>query len=83
MILLAETLSSDIPHVRVDMYLSSGRIYFWEMALYHNSGLRKFEPYEYDLIWGNGSNYLIRLYKMGQNKASGYIWCKSVWKIYS
>lgn len=52
MIRIAEKLSSGIPHVRVDLYLTQERIYFGEMTFFHNSGLRKFEPKEYDKIWG-------------------------------
>lgn len=49
---LAETLSSGIPHVRVDFYEVNGKVYFGEMTFFHNSGFIPFEPKEWDLVFG-------------------------------
>lgn len=48
MIELAETLSKDIPHVRVDLYEINGQIYFGEMTFYHMAGNDPFEPESMD-----------------------------------
>lgn len=53
MIELAEELGKGIPHVRVDFYNVNGKIYFGEMTFFHWSGLKKFEPEEYDKIFGD------------------------------
>jgi len=53
MIQLSKILSKDIPHVRVDFYDIYGRIYFGELTFYHFSGFEKFEPVEYDEIFGS------------------------------
>lgn len=53
MILLAEKLSQNIPHVRVDFYNINGQIYFGEMTFYHWSGLMPFDPEEWDNIFGS------------------------------
>ncbi len=48
MIELAEELSKNIPHVRVDFYDVNGKIYFGEMTFFHMSGLVPFEPRNWD-----------------------------------
>lgn len=53
MISLAEKLSKDIPHVRVDFYNINGNIYFGEMTLYHWGGMMPFEPEEWDYTFGS------------------------------
>ena len=50
---LAEILSTDIPHLRVDFYEINGKIYFGELTFSHWAGMVPFEPEEYDLILGN------------------------------
>lgn|SRR5699024_1455743 len=52
MIEIAEKLSSDFPHVRIDLYNISGKIYFGEMTFYHASGYIDFCPDEFDYIIG-------------------------------
>jgi hypothetical protein len=52
MIEIAETLSKDFPHVRVDLYNIDGKIYFGEMTFFHGSGYIDFEPDEFDFILG-------------------------------
>lgn len=53
MVILATTLSTGIPHVRVDFYDVNGKIYFGELTFYHFSGLEKFEPDEWDYKLGS------------------------------
>ena len=48
MIELAEKLSKDIPHVRVDFYEVNGKVYFGEMTFFHWSGFVPFEPDDWD-----------------------------------
>ena len=45
---LAEKLSKDIPHVRVDLYNINGKIYFGELTFYPASGFGGFQPEEWD-----------------------------------
>lgn len=51
--LLAERLSGNLPHVRVDFYDINGRIYFGEMTFFHWSGFVPFEPEEWDYTFGS------------------------------
>ena len=53
MILLAQKLSSDFPHVRVDFYINNGKVLIGEMTFFHLSGNKPFEPYEYDEKFGD------------------------------
>lgn len=48
MIELAEILSKDFKHVRVDFYDIKGHIYFGEFTFFSNSGFLPFEPEEWD-----------------------------------
>lgn len=48
MINLAERLSKDIPHVRVDFYNVNGKNYFGELTFFHGSGFTKIEPEGWD-----------------------------------
>lgn len=52
MIKIAEKLSKDFPHVRVDLYNIKGKIYFGELTFYNASGYKSLLPNEYDLIFG-------------------------------
>ena len=45
---LAEKLSKDIPHLRVDFYEVNGKVFFGELTFYHFSGFVPFEPNEWD-----------------------------------
>lgn len=49
---LARKLSAGMKHVRVDLYEIDGKVYFGEMTFYHWSGLKPFEPSEWDLKLG-------------------------------
>ena len=53
MIMLAEKISKGIPQVRVDFYDIDGKIYFGEVTFFHWSGFKKFEPKEWDKIFGD------------------------------
>ena len=50
---LAETLSMEIPHVRVDFYEVDGKVYFGELTFAHWSGLVPFEPEQWDYTFGS------------------------------
>lgn len=52
MISLAEKISKDIPHCRVDFYNNDGKIYFGEITFFHWSGLTPFVPGEWDYRFG-------------------------------
>lgn len=52
MISIAETLSKDIPHVRVDLYEINEVVYFGEMTFSHWGGTVPFEPEEWDYKLG-------------------------------
>ena len=52
MLEIASKLSAGIPHVRVDLYNVSGRIYFGELTFFHWSGMVPFEPRKWDYIFG-------------------------------
>ena len=56
MISLAETLSQDLPHVRVDFYIHNEQILFGEMTFYTWGGFNKFSPREWDLKLGKWMN---------------------------
>lgn len=49
---LAALLSKDLPQVRVDFYEVNGKIYFGEMTFFHHGGWTKFDPAEWDDIFG-------------------------------
>jgi len=53
MINVARTLSHGIPHVRVDLYNVSGKIYFGELTFFHGAGFEKFDPPEWDVKIGS------------------------------
>lgn len=50
--LLAEKLSKGTPHVRIDFYDVNGKIYFGEMTFFHWSGMKPFDPEEWDCKFG-------------------------------
>lgn len=53
MLELAETLSKEFSHVRMDFYDVDGKIYFGEYTFTPASGFQKFIPDEYDTIVGS------------------------------
>lgn len=52
MLEIASVLSEGIKHLRVDLYLIKGKIYFGEMTFYHMSGVEKFVPKHWDMKLG-------------------------------
>ena len=48
MIEIAEKLSENIPHVRVDLYSSQNAVYFGELTFYDGSGFDRINPLEWD-----------------------------------
>lgn len=50
---MAEVLSKDIPHVRVDFYLIHGKVYVGEMTFYHSAGFARIKPEEWNLRMGS------------------------------
>lgn len=52
MIDIARKLSQGMPHVRVDLYNVSGKIYFGELTFFHWSGMTPYEPLEWDYKFG-------------------------------
>ena len=53
MLEIAETLSKDFPHVRVDLYNINGRIFFGELTFYDGSGYMRFKPDDFDFALGS------------------------------
>lgn len=53
---IAAKLSAGFPHVRVDLYEVSGKIYFGELTLYHYSGMVPFKPAIWDEKMGSWIN---------------------------
>ena len=51
--LLATKLSKGIPQIRVDFYDINGKIYFGEITFFHWSGMKPFEPIEWDYTFGD------------------------------
>lgn len=56
MVFIAEKLSSEFPHVRVDLYNVEGKIYFGEMTFYNASGYVKYNL-NFDEILGSKFTY--------------------------
>lgn len=56
MLEICRLLSSDFPHVRVDLYNIDGKIYFSELTFYHCAGLVPFKPKEWDYKFGEYFN---------------------------
>lgn len=65
----AETLSSDFPHARVDLYNINGRVYFGEITFYTASGYLKYLPNNnLDYIMGNLFTEYNKKYKYNEDK---------------
>ncbi|MEZ8109569.1 ATP-grasp fold amidoligase family protein [Vibrio splendidus] len=65
MVELANVLSKDFPHVRVDFYDINGRVVFGELTFYNASGYTRFNPDEFDFIMG--SKFLLPTNKTDSN----------------
>jgi len=53
MLSYAETISSNFPMVRVDLYNIDGKIIFGEMTFYHQGGVNFIEPQKFDYELGS------------------------------
>ena len=53
MISLTEKICKNIKFARVDWYEINGKLYFGEITFFPGAGFEEFEPYEYDIIFGN------------------------------
>jgi len=53
MLEIAKELSKGIPHVRVDLYNISGKIYVGELTLFIDGGFREMTPDKYNEIFGD------------------------------
>ena len=58
MVELAEILSKDFPHVRVDFYNIDGKIVFGELTFFNASGYVEFEPDQFDYDMGEQFNVI-------------------------
>ena len=50
---IAEQLSKDFPHIRVDLYNINGKVYFGELTFFHDAGFVPIEPEEWDYKIGS------------------------------
>lgn len=53
---IASILSKGIPSVRIDLYEINGKVYFGEITFTHWGGFMKFDPPEWDAIFGGWIN---------------------------
>ena len=53
MVAVAEQLSVDFPHVRVDLYNINGHIYFGELTFFNASSYMKYNPDSFDTDIGD------------------------------
>lgn len=56
MIAIAEKLSEDFPHARIDFYYVNHKIYFGEITFYHGAGYQPTEPETFELRLGDRLN---------------------------
>lgn len=52
-IMIAEKLSSDFTHVRVDLYVANNQLYFGELTFFDGSGFVPFVNPEHDFLFGS------------------------------
>ena len=57
MIKIAEDLSKEFPHVRVDLYNVDGKVVFGELTFFNAGGYMTFTPDEFDYELGKGFNF--------------------------
>ncbi|EDL0726654.1 hypothetical protein F8B44_20910 [Salmonella enterica subsp. enterica serovar Schwarzengrund] len=55
-ILVAESLSKGLDYCRIDLYLTSTKIYFSEFTFAPNNGRERFSPVEWDATFGKSWN---------------------------
>jgi hypothetical protein len=56
MLEISKKLSKGFHHLRVDLYLIKGEIYFGEVTFYHEAGMAKFHPHEFEMQMGSWIN---------------------------
>lgn len=61
MLRFAETLSKNIPFVRVDFYEANEQLYFGELTFYPGSGFEEFIPETYDFLLGEWISLPIKI----------------------
>ena len=49
---MAERLTEDRDHIRVDFLIGDGRVYVGELTSYHESGMTRFDPDKMDFVLG-------------------------------
>lgn len=49
---IAEKLSQGVPHVRVDLYETNGKIYFGELTFFYEAGFTLFIPDRWNKVFG-------------------------------
>ena len=52
MVRAAETLAADFPYARIDLFYCGGKVYFGEITFYHGGAFERFDPPEFDRIFG-------------------------------
>lgn len=50
---VARALSAGIPHVRIDLYVARGQVFFGEMTFFHGYGMEVFRPQEFEERMGD------------------------------
>lgn len=63
---IAEDLSKDFLHVRVDFYYTHGKIYFGELTFTKGAGFGKIKPVEFDVKMGEWLDLPIKLGKVDE-----------------
>ena len=53
MVSIAEKLGEGLTHARIDLYNINGKIYFGEITFFHWSGMKPFEPEQWDYTFGS------------------------------
>lgn len=53
MVRVAETLAADFPYARIDLFYCGDKVYFGEITFYHGGAFERFDPPEYDRIFGD------------------------------
>jgi hypothetical protein len=50
---IANTLSKDLVHARIDLYEINGKVYFGEITFYHFGGWVPMKPEKWEKIFGD------------------------------
>lgn len=53
MVRVAEALAADFPYARIDLFYCRGKVYFGEITFYHGGAFERFDPPEFDRIFGD------------------------------